>query len=336
MTLLSVRDLQVHYRTEEGTVHAVDGVSLDVDSQSIVGVLGESGCGKSTLARSIIRALPDNATIPRGDIHIHGENVTGMSERRLRDLRWETVAFIPQSAMGSLDPVYTIRKQLTEVIDAHRRDLSKAEAIGRAEEVLEVVGIDASRLSNYPHQLSGGMRQRVLLAMSLILEPDLIIADEPTTGLDVLIRDQILSDIESYRDEFGISVIFVSHDIGDLVETSDRLLVMYGGKVVERGPSRQLIDEPTHPYTIGLKNSLPELHSHSDDLIEMGMEPPDLLSPPEGCRFVEKCPFAVDQCRDAHPEFRKVMADVRTACYRADEAESMRREAKDVSWADAV
>lgn len=335
MSLLAVRDLEVHYRTEDGIVHAVDGVSLELGTESIIGILGESGCGKSTLARSIIRALPENAYIPRGDIEIRGENVTTMSKARLRELRWDTVAFIPQSAMGSLDPVYTIREQLTEVIGAHRQGVPKSESIRRAEEVLEVVGIDSSRLSNYPHQLSGGMRQRVLLAMSLILEPELIIADEPTTGLDVLIRDQILSDIESYRDEFGISVIFVSHDIADLVETSDRLLVMYGGKIVERGPSRQLINEPTHPYTIGLKNSLPELHSDPDDLIAMGMEPPDLLSPPTGCRFVEKCPYAVGECHDAHPEFREVVPGVRSACYRAEEAESLRRQAKDVSWADA-
>lgn len=335
MSLLTVRDLHVHYRTEDGTVHAVDDVSLDVGSQTIVGILGESGCGKSTFARSIVRALPDNAVIPAGEILVNDEDVTAMSKQRLRSLRWDTVAFIPQSAMGSLDPVYTIRDQLTEVIDAHRRGISKADAIERAKEVLSVVGIDASRLTNYPHQLSGGMRQRVLLAMSLILEPELIIADEPTTGLDVLIRDQILRDIETYRDDFGISVIFVSHDIADLVETSDRLLVMYGGKIVERGPSEVLIEEPTHPYTIGLKNSLPELHTEADDLIAMGMEPPDLLSPPDGCRFVEKCPYAVEECHTAHPEYREAVPGVSTACYRADEAESLRREAKRVDWANA-
>jgi oligopeptide/dipeptide ABC transporter ATP-binding protein len=335
MSLLTVRDLKVNYRTEEGTVHAVDGVSLDLGSESIVGILGESGCGKSTLARSIIRALPDNAFIPEGEILINDEDVTGMSDQRLRELRWDTVAFIPQSAMGSLDPVYTIRDQLTEVIDAHRRDMSESEAIARAEEVLDVVGIDPSRLSNYPHQLSGGMRQRVLLAMSLILEPELIIADEPTTGLDVLIRDKILSDIEAYRDEFGISVIFVSHDIADLVETSDRLMVMYGGKVVERGPSQALIDDPTHPYTIGLKNSLPELHTHAEDLIAMGMEPPDLMSPPDGCRFVQKCPYAVDECHEAHPDYREAVQGIQSACYRADEAAALRRDAKEVSWSDA-
>ena len=332
MSLLSVRDLRVHYRSRGDTVQAVDGVSFEVESQSILGILGESGCGKSTLAKSILRALPDNATIPTGGITIHDEDVTEMSDARLREVRWDTVAYIPQSAMGSLDPVYTVRDQLTEVIDTHRSSVSEREASARAEEVLDIVGISPSRLDDYPHQLSGGMRQRVLLAMSLILEPDLIIADEPTTGLDMLIRDKILSDIESYRDEFGISVIFISHDIADLVETSDSLLVMYGGKIVERGPSRDLFGEPVHPYTIGLKNSLPELHSDPEELVVMSMDPPNLRSPPDGCRFAEKCPYDIDKCHESHPGLSEVRPGVQTACYRADEAPTLRRRAKEVAW----
>jgi oligopeptide/dipeptide ABC transporter ATP-binding protein len=234
--------------------------------------------------------------------------------------------------MGSLDPGYTIREQLTETIHAHRSNASKSEAIERAKEVLETVGIDPTRINNYPHQLSGGMRQRVLLAMSLILEPNLIIADEPTTGLDMLIRDQILEDLETYRDEFGISIIFVSHDIADLVETTDELVVMYGGKIVERGPSRDLINNPSHPYTIGLRNSLPELHTNPDNLIEMGMDPPDLRNPPKGCRFVDKCPFDVEECHEAHPDYQDGHPGIQTACYRAHEAESLRSEVERVGW----
>jgi peptide/nickel transport system ATP-binding protein len=334
MSLLSVRDLQVEYATPEGPVGAVDDVSLDVGTDTIVGVLGESGCGKSTLAKAIMRSLPDNGSIPAGTIELNDEDITEMSPSRLREIRWETIAYVPQSAMGSLDPVYTIRDQLTEAIHAHRTDTTKAEAIDRAREVLRTVGINPSRIEDYPHQLSGGMRQRVLLAMSLILEPELIIADEPTTGLDALIRDKVLSDIETYRDEFGISVIFVSHDIADLVETSDRLAVMYGGKIVERGPSEDVIDEPIHPYTIGLKNSLPELHSTPDELIAMGMDPPDLRNPPTGCRFVEKCPYETDECRTTHPEYREVRSGTKSACYRADEATDLRARAKEVTWSD--
>lgn len=334
MSLLSVRDLQVEYATAEGPVGAVDDVTLDVGTETIVGVLGESGCGKSTLAKAIMRSLPDNGSIPAGTIELNDEDVTDMSPSRLREIRWETIAYVPQSAMGSLDPVYTIREQLTEAIHAHRTDTTKKKAIERAREVLETVGMNPSRIKDYPHQLSGGMRQRVLLAMSLILEPDLVIADEPTTGLDALIRDKVLSDIETYRDEFGISVVFVSHDIADLVEMSDRLAVMYGGKIVDRGPSEDVLEEPIHPYTIGLKNSLPELHSTPDELIAMGMDPPDLRDPPQGCRFVEKCPYEINECRSVHPEYREVRQGTKSACYRAEEASDLRNRAKEVTWSD--
>lgn len=332
MTLLSVKDLSVYYEDGDEQVRAVDGVSLDLDQNTILGVLGESGCGKTTLAKSIVRALPDNAIIPQGEMLLNGEDITAMSEERLRELRWDTVAYVPQSAMGSLDPVYTIREQLTETIHAHRSNVSKSETIERAQEVLETVGIDPTRINDYPHQLSGGMRQRVLLAMSLILDPDLIIADEPTTGLDMLIRDQILEDLKSYRDEFGIAIIFVSHDIADLVETTDELVVMYGGKIVERGPSRDLINNPSHPYTIGLRNSLPELHTDPDNLIEMGMDPPDLRNPPTGCRFVNKCPFDIEECHQTHPDYREGYPGIQTACHRSDEAESLRSEVERVGW----
>jgi oligopeptide/dipeptide ABC transporter ATP-binding protein len=332
MTLLSVNDLHVYYQDQGDHVQAVDGVSLDLEPPTILGVLGESGCGKTTFAKSIVRALPDNAVIPQGEMLLNGEDITEMSEERLREIRWETVAYVPQSAMGSLDPVYTIQEQLTETIHAHRTDVSKSEAIERAKEVLETVGIDPTRIKNYPHQLSGGMRQRVLLAMSLILEPELIIADEPTTGLDMLIRDQILEDLETYRDEFGISIIFVSHDIADLVETTDELVVMYGGKIVERGPSRDLINNPSHPYTIGLRNSLPELHSDPENLVEMGMDPPDLRNPPQGCRFVDKCPFDVEECHEAHPDYQETRPGINAACYRAGEAESLRSHVESAGW----
>lgn len=332
MTLLSVNNLHVYYRDQGDHVQAVDGISLDLDAPTILGILGESGCGKTTFAKSIVRALPDNADIPEGEMLLNGEDITEMSDKRLRELRWDTIAYVPQSAMGSLDPVYTIKEQLTETIHAHRTDVSKSEAIERAKEVLETVGIDPNRIKNYPHQLSGGMRQRVLLAMSLILEPELIIADEPTTGLDMLIRDQILEDLETYRDEFGISIIFVSHDIADLVETTDELVVMYGGKIVERGPSRDLINNPSHPYTIGLRNSLPELHTDPDNLVEMGMDPPDLRNPPEGCRFVEKCPFDVDECHESHPEYEEARPGILTACYRSNEGQSLRDTVENEGW----
>jgi oligopeptide/dipeptide ABC transporter ATP-binding protein len=331
MTVLSVQDLTVEYRTADGQLPAVDDVSFDVDAGEIVGLLGESGCGKTTLAQSIVRNLPSNASIPSGTIELNDEEITGVSEDRLRELRWEHVAYIPQNAMNALDPIVSIKEQLVEPVVVHR-DVSKAEAVERAREVLDVVGIDPSRIDAYPHELSGGMKQRVIVAMALVLEPDLIIADEPTTGLDVLVRDRILNDFERYRDEFDISIIMVSHDIADLVETSDVLLVMYGGKIVETGPSRSLFDRATHPYTIGLRNSLPNIGTELEDLISMEMEPPDLLDPPAGCRFVNRCPFAVDECHEAHPDYRTPREGIASACYRADEAAEMRERAQQVDW----
>lgn len=331
MSVISVSDLVVEYETPSGVVSAVDDVSFEIEDRTIVGLLGESGCGKSTLSQALVRNLAPNARIPSGEIRLKGEDVTGMSDERLREVRWEVVAYIPQNAMNSLNPVMTIKDQLAEPAVVHR-DLPKREAIERAREVLDVVGIDRSRIDAYPHELSGGMKQRVIVAMALVLEPDLIIADEPTTGLDVLIRDRILNDLERYRDEFNISIIMVSHDIADLVETSDELMVMYGGKIVETGPSRDLFGEPTHPYTIGLKKSLPDVNTDLDDLISMEMDPPDLRNPPDGCRFVDRCPFAVEECRTAHPPYEKPRMGIRSACYRADDAPEMRRQAAEVNW----
>jgi peptide/nickel transport system ATP-binding protein len=336
VALLSVRNLKIHYKVDAGAIHAVDGVSFDIEEEQILGILGESGCGKSTLAKALIQGLPDNANIRSGEILFKGTDLTTLSDEEMRRTRWEHIAYIPQSAMGSLDPVYTIQDQLVETIKAHRSEVSKQDCIDRAQEVLELVGITPSRLKSYPHQLSGGMRQRVLLGMSLLLEPELIIADEPTTGLDVLLRDKILNDIETYRDEFGVSVIFVSHDIADLVETSDQMIEMYGGKITEQGPSKAMFDRPVHPYTMGLKGSLPDLQHSVDDLIAMKMQPPDLLNPSDGCRFLNKCPFANEECRQAHPDFREEVDGIQTACYRADQAETLREQALEISWTDDV
>ena len=331
MSVLSVRDLVVEYKTSSGNISAVDDVTFDIGERQIVGLVGESGCGKSSLAQALVRNLPSNGRIPAGEILLNDEDVTTITDSRLREIRWEDVAYIPQNAMNSLDPVVTIKDQLVEPTIVHR-NASKEQAIERAREVLDIVGIDPARIDAYPHQLSGGMKQRVIVAMALVLEPDLIIADEPTTGLDVLIRDRILNDFERYRDEFGISIVMVSHDIADLVETSDSLMVMYGGKIVETGPSRDLFERPTHPYTIGLKNSLPDVNTNLDDLISMEMDPPDLHDPPEGCRFVDRCPFAIEECRSSHPDYRNPRHEISSACYRAEDASEMREQAARVNW----
>jgi oligopeptide/dipeptide ABC transporter ATP-binding protein len=226
--------------------------------------------------------------------------------------------------------VYTIRTQLLETVFAHS-DMSREEANDRAEDVLDTVDISPARLDDYPHQLSGGMKQRVLLAMSLLLRPELIIADEPTTGLDVITRDRILNDIERYRDEYGVSVLFISHDIADMVETCDSLITMYGGKIVEMGPTDELFQTPTHPYTMGLKHSLPHIDTDPEDLIAMDMDPPENRSPVDECVFADRCPYVLDECREAHPDFTRI-GGVESACYRAEEAPSLRDQVDEVDW----
>lgn len=333
MPVLSVEDLRVEYEVNDGAIQAVRDVSFDIEENTIVGLLGESGCGKSTMAQALVRHLPSNASIPTGKALLDGEDILEMTDDRLREIRWDKVAYIPQNAMNALDPVFTIKRQLVEPIVAHT-DKTQSEAVERAKEVLDIVGIDPSRINEYPHQFSGGMKQRIVVAMAMVLEPQLIIADEPTTGLDVLMRDKILNDLERFRDDFDVSIIMISHDIADLVETSDKLMVMYGGKIVEIGDSRDMFSEPTHPYTIGLRNALPNVNSNLDDLIAMEMDPPDLRNPPSGCCFVERCPYAKPECHEEHPSFYEPRSGIETACYRADEATIMREQARSVEWSE--
>lgn len=333
MSVITVQNLSVEYTTDDAVIKAVQDVSFEIESESIVGLLGESGCGKSTLASSLIDFLPSNARTPSGEVLINGEDILSISEDRRQEILWKDIAYIPQNAMNCLDPVVKLREQLVEPVIIHTSK-SREEANKRAEEVFKIVGIDLSYLDTYPHQLSGGMKQRAVVAMSLVLNPELIIADEPTTGLDVLVRDKILHDLERFRDEFGVSIVFISHDIADLVETSDRLMVMYGGKIVERGPSRPLFESPTHPYTIGLRNALPDINSSVEDLIDMEMDPPNLRSPPDGCCFVNRCPYAVEECHTQHPPTKTDTDGIESACYRSEEAELLQENAQKVSWVD--
>lgn len=331
MTAIEVRNLGVEYEQAGANVQAVRNVSFDIEENTIVGLLGESGCGKSTLAGALIEHLPANAQILEGEVRLNGENVLAMSEAERRNILWNEIAYIPQNAMNCLDPVVTLREQLVEPVLIHTSK-SRKEAIQRAKEVLEIVGIDLSHLDAYPHQLSGGMKQRIVVAMALLLDPKLIIADEPTTGLDVLVRDRILNDLERFRDDFDVSILIISHDIADLIETSDSLLVMYAGKIVEKGPSRTLFKNPTHPYTIALQNALPNINSSIEELITMEMDPPDLRSPPDGCCFINRCPYAKSECEKSHPSFHEVEPGIESACYRASEANTLRDQAAQMIW----
>lgn len=330
MSLLTINDLEVGYETDEGFVQAVDDVSFEIDQGEIISLIGESGCGKSTLAKSIVRNLDPNARITSGAISYHDTNLLDLSDKAFREYRWDKIAFIPQDAMNSLDPVYTIKEQFLETVFAHT-SMSSREAKQVVEEKLDIVDISVSRVESYPHQLSGGMKQRILLALALVLDPDLVITDEPTTGIDVLLKDKILADIEELREEQDTSFFVVSHDIANMVETSDRALMMYGGKILEKGPSLEVFQTPRHPYTIALKNATPSIHKEDKDLISISMDPPDLIHPPEGCRFGNICPMRVEECEKAHPEFTR-KGSIDTACIRADETQILKDDAEEVSW----
>jgi peptide/nickel transport system ATP-binding protein len=322
--LLSVRDLKVSYRVGNGHIDAVDGASFDVPRGSIVGLVGESGCGKTTVARALTRVIADNARITGGQILFDGKDIAAIPERQMNALRWRDIAFIPQSAMNSLDPVYTVEYQLNEVL-RRRGGLSAREARIRCEALFEMVGIEKGRLRDYPHQFSGGMRQRVAIALALALNPKLVIADEPVTALDVIVQRQILDQLRELQMMLGISVILVTHDISVVAYICDRTVVMYAGRVAEAGPMEAVLTRPAHPYTMGLRNAFPDLAgAASGTLTPIDGAPPNLANPPPGCRFAPRCPFAIELCSTESPSLAEIVPDHRVACHRASEASALR------------
>jgi peptide/nickel transport system ATP-binding protein len=322
--LLSVRGLKVTYEVGAGRIDAVDGASFDVPRGSIVGLVGESGCGKTTVARAITRVIADNARITGGEIVFQGTDIAAIPERQMNALRWRDIAFIPQSAMNSLDPVYTVESQLNEVL-RRRGGMDARAARARAEELFDMVGIEKGRLRDYPHQFSGGMRQRVAIALALALNPKLVIADEPVTALDVIVQRQILDQLRELQTMLGISVILVTHDISVVAYICDRTVVMYAGRVAEEGPMEAVLTRPLHPYTMGLRNAFPDLKgAASGTLTPIEGAPPNLAEPPPGCRFAPRCPFALDICSKSAPPLRDIAPGHRVACHRADEASRLR------------
>lgn len=324
--LLSLKDLSIAYRVGALDTIAVEGATFDVQLGSIVGLVGESGCGKTTLARSLTRVLASNARIAGGQAVFSGQDIVGLSERAMNALRWREIAFIPQSAMNSLDPVYTVGAQLSEVL-TRRGGLGRAAARKRSEELFEWVGIETNRLGDFPHQFSGGMRQRVAIALALALDPKLIIADEPVTALDVIVQRQILDQLRELKERLGISVILVTHDISVVAYVCDRVVVMYAGKVVETGPMAATLTAPAHPYTMGLRNAFPDLASAAGVLTPIEGSPPDLANPPAGCRFAARCPFVEARCTTDVPALAQYEADHLAACHRLPEAEALRARA---------
>jgi peptide/nickel transport system ATP-binding protein len=307
VALLEVRDLRTAFRTDDGIVQAVDGVNFSIEKGKTLGIVGESGSGKSVTCLSIMGLNAKRNTISSGEALFKGDNLLTMSPKRLRELRGSEIAMIFQDPMTSLNPVHTIGRQLVEAIVLHR-DVTKKQARHRALELLKAVGIPRAerRIDDYPHQFSGGMRQRVMIAMALINDPDLLIADEPTTALDVTTQAQILALMHRLQQEFGSAIIMITHDLGVVAEIADEVVVMYAAKIVEQGPVDVIFTRPHHPYTWGLLGSLPRLDADVERLVQIPGQPPSLLNPPRGCRFHPRCPYVMDVCRQEVPELRPV------------------------------
>jgi oligopeptide/dipeptide ABC transporter ATP-binding protein len=297
MALLEVRDLHTTFMTDDGPVGAVDGVSFELERGKVLGIVGESGSGKSVTSLSIMGLVPRSRTTMTGEVLFDGKNLLEMPNSQLRKIRGDDMAMIFQDPMTSLNPVYTIGHQLAEAVLQHR-DVSQREARARSREMLAAVGIPRpeERLQSYPHEFSGGMRQRVMIAMALLNDPDLLIADEPTTALDVTTQAQILNLIRRLRREFDSAIIMITHDLGVVAEICDDVLVMYGGRVVEKGTVDEIFERPQHPYTWGLLGSMPG-RSRGGRLTAIPGTPPSLLHPPRGCRFHPRCSFVMDVCR---------------------------------------
>ncbi|MEW6227724.1 MAG: ABC transporter ATP-binding protein [Bacillota bacterium] len=314
-TLLSLQDFTMHYRTKAGWVQAVDGVTLSLERGQSLGLVGESGCGKTSVAMSVMRLLPYNAKVVRGKVLFNGRDVYSMSDEEVRRIRWKEVSMVFQAAMNSLNPVYRVGNQIVEAIVTHEPETSEEEARGRVASLFELVGIPKERMDHYPHEYSGGMKQRAVIAMALACNPSLIIADEPTTALDVIVQDKILREMEEIRRKINMSMIYISHDVSVIAEVSDVVAVMYAGKLVELGPADDVFKRPVHPYTRGLMMAYPSILGDKHELATIPGEPPNLLDPPGGCRFHPRCDRASSECAAAEPRWREIGAGHHCACH---------------------
>ncbi len=316
--LIEVRNLQTQFFTQDGIVHAVNGITYEVAEGETVAIVGESGSGKSVGVMSLIRLIPEPpGKIVNGEVEFDGQDLLKLNEEELRQIRGNRIAMIFQDPMTSLNPVLTIGRQITEALELHL-NMNREESRARAIELLELVGIpDAgARLDDYPHQFSGGMRQRVMIAMGLSCNPQLLIADEPTTALDVTIQAQIVDLVTRLQSELGMAIIWITHDLGVVAGLADRVLVMYAGFIVEEGPVDVIYGQPRHPYTLGLLRSIPRLDlGRQKRLIPIEGLPPDLLDPPQSCPFAPRCPFVIDKCLEENPPLMAVSAVRRSACW---------------------
>jgi peptide/nickel transport system ATP-binding protein len=304
--LLEVGHLYVEYLTRRGPAQAVNDVSFDIAEGQVFGLAGESGCGKSTIAHAILRILRPPAVISGGQILFDGEDILKMSDSQLEDFRWAKVSMVFQSAMNSLNPVINIGKQIEDVLIRHDKAKPR-EVRERAAELLDIVGIESARLKSFPHQMSGGMRQRVVIAIALALKPDLMIMDEPTTALDVVVQKDILQQIQALKETMGFSILFITHDVSLMAEFSDHMAIMYAGEIVERAPAKEIFTNPIHPYTQGLLSSFPSLTGEKRKLTGIHGSPPDMVDPPKGCKFHPRCTVCTHREMEEQPRLTEVL-----------------------------
>jgi oligopeptide/dipeptide ABC transporter ATP-binding protein len=325
--LLELKDLKGYYLTGKGTCKAVDGVSFRIEPEENFGIVGESGCGKTSLIKTILKVFPSYFRIAGGQILFKGRDLVPLSYQEMRAVRWKEISIIPQSAMNALNPVYKVGYQIEEVILEHET-MSRREIRGRVEELFNLVGIDPRRTGEYPHQFSGGMKQRVNIALALALNPSLIIADEPTTALDVMVQDQIFHRILEIQKKIHSSLLLITHDISLVAENCHKVAVMYAGKFMEYSEVDRVFGEPFHPYTLGLKNAFPSISRSKDrPLISIPKNPPSLFDPPDQCRFYSRCPFSTSLCGEEEPMMREVAVNHYVACHHVNRVEEMREKA---------
>ena len=314
MALLSVENLSVSYRTKNGVLNAVDDISFKLEEGRSLGFVGESGCGKTTIGMALMGLLPENGRVARGRILYAGRDLVQLSDEAMRAVRSNDIAMIFQAAMNALNPVHRIYEQIREAILVHHPDMLRAEVQKRIESVVDLVGIPRERIQDYPHQFSGGMKQRAVIAMALACEPRLVIADEPTTALDVVVQDQILRKIKTIQNQMNISVIFISHDIAVVADVCHDIAVMFAGQIVEFGSREEVFETPIHPYTRLLLSSYLTLDNHRPEPMAVSGKSPNLIDPPQICRFYKQCPQAIDACESSAPEYREISPTHRALC----------------------
>ncbi len=314
MALLDVKNLTMHYTTKMGDVHAVDDVSFTIEPGEAIGLVGESGCGKTSIALTLLRLLPDNAKFLGGSVLFEGVDLVRIPEEEMRKIRWRGISMIFQAAMNSLNPVYRVGDQIIEAIQTHF-PITYQEARKRVAELFNLVGLAPELMDRYPHEYSGGMKQRAVIAMALACSPKLVIADEPTTALDVIVQDRILRRIDEVRKELNMAMMYISHDIAVIAEVSQRIGVMYAGNLVEFADTVTIFKNPAHPYTMALMSAFPSIKGEKRKLQGLPGEPPDLLRPPSGCRFHPRCPYATAVCTESLPEYREIHPHHYVACW---------------------